>query len=97
MFDDPPLFAFTAQWMTLPMSSAVGLYRFPCPTTSESVHVRFWVPNSGSAGVVKFPRSSWLGARKRGCSGPIGFERYQVTQKSAPGVFSHSPRAHVSG
>ena len=93
----PPLFAFTAQWMTLPTSSAVGVYRVPWPTTSESVQVRFWVPNSDSAGVATFPRSSWLGARNRGCSGPIGFERYQVTQKSAPGVFSHSPRPQVSG
>ena len=59
----PPSFADTEQWITLPTSSGVGVYLLPFPTISESVHVRSWVPNSSSAGVVTSPRSNWLGAR----------------------------------
>ena len=40
----PPLLTLTAQWMTLPTSSAVGVYVSPSPTSSESVHVRACVP-----------------------------------------------------
>ncbi len=40
----PALLALTAQWMTLPMSSATGVYVSPSPTSSESVHVSACVP-----------------------------------------------------
>ena len=59
----PPLSALTAQWMTLPTSSEVGVYFLPWPTISESSQVRACVPYCGSAGVVNEPRSIWLGAR----------------------------------
>ena len=34
--------------------------------------------------MLKLPRSIWLGARNRGCSGPILFDRYHRREKVTP-------------